>query len=99
MGLPKRLGVKNPPGNAGDSSSVPGLGRSPGGGNGHPLHYSCLENPMYRGAWSGCSPRGRKEWTRLNPNDPRQHREYSRGQPMCKGLEQNGTLSVPAKVQ
>ena len=46
--------VKNPPANAGDvrdSSSIPGSGRSPGGGNGTPLQYSCLENPMYRGAW------------------------------------------------
>ena len=37
--------------NAGDSGSVPGLGRSPGVGNGNPLQYSCLENPMDRGAW------------------------------------------------
>ena len=37
--------------NAGDASSLPGLGRSPGEGNGNPLHYSCLENSMYRGAW------------------------------------------------
>ena len=46
--------VKNPPANAGakgDSGSIPGLGRSPGGGNGNPLQYSCLENPMDRGAW------------------------------------------------
>ena len=34
-----------------DLVSVPGWGRSPGGGNGNPLHYSCLENPMDRGAW------------------------------------------------
>ena len=43
--------VKNPPANAGDagvSGSVPGSGRSPGGGNGNPLQYSCLENPMDR---------------------------------------------------
>ena len=37
--------------NAGDLGSIPGLGRSPGGGHGNPLHYSCLENPMDRGAW------------------------------------------------
>ena len=37
--------------NAGDLGSVPGLGRSPGEGNGNPLQYSCLENPMGRGAW------------------------------------------------
>ena len=43
--------VKNPPANAGDAVSIPGLGRSPGEGNGNPLQYSCLGNPMDRGAW------------------------------------------------
>ena len=43
--------VKNPPANAGDASLNPGLGRQPGGGNGHPLQYSCLENAMDRGTW------------------------------------------------
>ena len=43
--------VKNLSANAGDSGSIPNLGRSPGGGNGHPLEYSCLEKPMDRGAW------------------------------------------------
>ena len=48
------LVVKNPPANAGDrreAGSVPGSGRSPGGGHDNPLQYSCLENPMDRGAW------------------------------------------------
>ena len=43
--------VNYPPANAGDAGSIPQLGRSPGGGNGNPLQYSCLENPMDRGAW------------------------------------------------
>ena len=43
--------VKNLPVNAGDSSSIPGLGRSPGDGNGNLLQYSGLENPMDSGAW------------------------------------------------
>ena len=43
--------VKNPPARAGDNSSFAGLGRSPGRANGNPLQYSCLENPMDRGAW------------------------------------------------
>ena len=38
-------------GDTGDAVSIPGLGRSPGGGNGNPLQYSCLETPMDRGAW------------------------------------------------
>ena len=45
---------RTPPANAGDARDlglIPGLGRSPGGGNGNPLQYSCLENPMDRGAW------------------------------------------------
>ena len=48
------LVVKNPRDSAGDPGnvgSIPGLGRSPGGGNGNPLQYSCLKNPMDRGAW------------------------------------------------
>ena len=44
--------VKNPPtGDVRDLGSMPGLGRSPGGGHGNPLQYYCLENPMDRGAW------------------------------------------------
>ena len=46
--------VKNPPANAGDTKDLgaaPGLGKSPGEGNGNPLQYSCLENSMDRGAW------------------------------------------------
>ena len=54
VGFPGGSVVKNPPasaGNTGDASSIPGSGRSPGGGNGNPLQYSFLENPMDRGAW------------------------------------------------
>ena len=43
--------VKNPPANTGVVGLIPGLGRSPGEGNGNPLQYSCLGNPMDRGAW------------------------------------------------
>ena len=43
--------VKNLPANAGDPGSIPGSEKSPGEGNGYPLQYSCLENPMDRGAW------------------------------------------------
>ena len=43
--------VKNLPTNAGDVGLIPGLGRSPGEGNGNPLQYSCLGNTMDRGAW------------------------------------------------
>ena len=43
--------VKNPPANAGDVGLIPGLGSSLGEGNGTPLQYSCLENPIDKGAW------------------------------------------------
>ena len=51
MGFPGGSVVKNPPVNAGDVGSITGLGRSPGEGNGNPLQYSCLENPMDRRTW------------------------------------------------
>ena len=54
--------VKNLPantGHAGDLGSIPGLGRSSGRGHGNPLQYSCLEDPMGRGAWQA------KHWARL----------------------------------
>ena len=51
--------------NAGDLGSIPGLGRSPGEGNGNPLRYSCLENPMDRGAWEAAVHGVAKSRTRL----------------------------------
>ena len=53
-GFPGGTSGKEPPANVGDTrdpGSIPGLGRSPGGGHGNPLQCSCLENPMDRGAW------------------------------------------------
>ena len=52
--------------NAGDPGSIPGLGRSPGEGNGNPLQYSCLENPMDRGAWWAAVHGVMKSQTRLS---------------------------------
>ena len=54
MGFPGGSVVKNPPANTGDArdvDSIPGLGRSPGEGNGNPLQNSCLGNPLDKGAW------------------------------------------------
>ena len=51
MGFPHSSVSKESTCNAGDPSSIPGLERSPGEGNGNPLQYSCLENPVDRGAW------------------------------------------------
>ena len=49
-----------------DAGSVPGLGRSPGEGNGYPLQYSCLENSMDRGAWQGTAHGVTKSQTQLS---------------------------------
>ena len=60
--------VKNLPaneGDVGDLGPVPGLGRSPGGGHGHPLQFSCLENPKDRGAWWAMAHGVAKSRTRL----------------------------------
>ena len=60
------LVVKNLPANTRDIrdvGSIPGLGRSSGGGHGNPLQYSCLENPMDRGAWQTTVHRVTKSWT------------------------------------
>ena len=58
--------VKNPPANAGDVrdvSSIPGTGRFPGEGHGNPVQYSCLGNPMDRGAWWATVHGVTKSWT------------------------------------
>ena len=52
--------------NIGDMGSIPGSGRSPGGGNGNPLQYSCLKNPMDRGTWQAIVQRIAKSQTRLS---------------------------------
>ena len=60
--------VKNPlanAGDAGDAGSILGSGRSPGGGHGNPPQYSCLKNPMDRGAWRATIHWVAKNWTRL----------------------------------
>ena len=65
-GFPGGSVVKNPSASAGDTGSIPGLGRSPGRGNGNPLQYSCLENYMDRGAWWAAFHRVAKSQTRLS---------------------------------
>ena len=61
--LPGDSVVKNLPANAGDMGSIPGWGRSPGEGNDNPLQYSCLENPMDRGARWATVHGVAKSWT------------------------------------
>ena len=57
--------AKNPPANAADMGLIPGLGESCGRGNGNPLQYSCLGNPMNRGAWQATVHRVTKSRTQL----------------------------------
>ena len=68
-GFPGGEVVKNPPADAGDTGDA-GLilesGRYPRGGNGNPLQYSCLENPMDRGDWQATVHRVKKSWMGLN---------------------------------
>ena len=68
-GIPSGSVVKNLPADAGDTrnlGSIPGLGRSPGEGHSNPLQYSCLGNPMYRGAWWATVHTIAKSQTRLS---------------------------------
>ena len=83
--------------NAGDPGSIPGLGRSPGEGNGNTLQYSCLENPMDRGAWWATSPWGRKSRTRLSAytttNEGQgQGHPFRAPRTLSPGIEKQGTL-------
>ena len=65
-GLPWWFSSEESACNAGDADSIPGSGRSPGGGNGYPILYSCLGNPMVRGAWRATDHGVTKSWTRLS---------------------------------
>ena len=81
------LVVKNLPANAGvvrDSGSVPGSGRSPEGGHGNPLQYSCLENPMDKGAWWAAVHGVAKSRTRLK----RLSTQYNTGRQLYFNLKQ-----------
>ena len=68
MGFPGASMVKNLPakaGDVGDTGSILGPEKSPGGGNGNPLQYSCLENPMDRGPWQATVHGVSKSWAEL----------------------------------
>ena len=65
VGFPGSSDGKEPACNVEDPGSFPGVGRSSGEGNGNPLQYSCLENPIDRGTWQAIVHRIKKSWTRL----------------------------------
>jgi len=80
-GFPGILVVKNPPANEGASDLIPGSERTPGEGNGSPLEYSCVGNPMDRGAWWGYGPWGHKRVGHdLATKQQQQQREQSEKQ-------------------
>ena len=66
LGFPGGSAVRNLPANVGDVGTTPGSGRSPGEGNDNPLQYSCLGNPMDRGAWGATVPGVAKSQRRLS---------------------------------
>ena len=66
MGKNKQTTKKESTCNVGDASSIPGLGRYPGRGNGNPLQYSYLENPIDRGEWQATVHGVAKRWTQLS---------------------------------
>ena len=76
MGFPSGTSGQGSAYNAGDTQnagSIPELERSPGGRHGNTLHYSCLENPMEKGAWPATVHRVTKSWTRLRVLQDRRH--------------------------
>ena len=73
MTFPGEAVIKNPPANAGDMGSISGSGRFPGERNGNPLQYSCLENPMDRGAWRAAVHRVAKSHAGLKQYSARTH--------------------------
>ena len=66
LGFPGGSAVKNPLASAGDAGSIPRLRKFPGGGNGNPLQYPCLGNPMDRGAWQATVHGVTKSQTQLS---------------------------------
>ena len=89
-GFPSCASVKNLPANAGDTRDmglIPESGRSPGEGHGNPSQYSCLENPMDRGAWQGTVHGAAKSRTRVKQLSTRAQTacvlKYTVGMPVC----------------
>ena len=76
MGFPGSSDSKESTCNAGNMGSTRGLGRSPGGGHGNPLQYSCLGNPMDRGAWQATVHRLTRDGRNLVTEQPHTHRDF-----------------------
>ena len=98
---------KNPPASAGDirdASSIPGWGRSPGGGHGNPLQCSCLENPMDREAWRAAVSGVTKGWTQLSDSQGHNTQENQDSRPrldkvmgLCKDALHSAQATFPSE--
>ena len=96
--FPTGTSGRDPPANSGDvrdMCSIPGSGRSPGGGHGNLLQYSCLENSMDRGAWWAMVHGAAKSRTRLK----RQHVSTNETRNVCGPSEYDATSFTSAKVK
>ena len=78
LGFPGGADGKEPDCNAGNLGSIPGSGRSPEEGNGYPLLYSCLENPMGGGAWWAALLGAAKSWTQGDQLQAKEHLKLPR---------------------
>ena len=96
QGLPWWIGGKKSACNAGDLGSIPGLGRSPGGGHGNPLQYSCLENSMDRGSWRAIVHGVTKSLTGLKrPSSSSSRLQFSPVAQSCPTLSNPMDCSMP----
>ena len=93
--FPSGSEVKASARNAGDLGSIPGSGRSPGEGNGNPLQYSCLENPMDGGAWWATAHGVAKSRTRLSDFT---HSRYGETLTRFSAVERNSDNSTNHRV-
>ena len=97
LGLPGgSAGKESTPSNAGDLGSIPGWGRSPGGGHGSPLQCSCLENPTDRGAWRAAVHGAAQSQTRLSDEA---HRLQTAGLACSLWGERPAGLPLPEGAQ
>ena len=96
QGLPQWLSSKESSCNAGDTGitfSIPGLGRSPGGRNGNPLQYSCLKNPIDRGAWQATVHGVTESWTQLS-DWATQYTDYCATNSSARSLKHRASLET-----
>ena len=106
MGLPGWLNGKEPASSAGDSDSIPGVGRSPGEGNDYLFQYSCLENPMHRGAWGATvygvakSQTWLSDWiTKTTSVHRTLHKNVGRVSHRCVGPREKDFLNSPIYIK